>query len=237
MVGGGRTLAPARVVPEAALHALRVTVGQSGVVLGCDGYSAPVLVPIFGPAPVSVAFVGGWWAAQLIVHRCLGHGASVFVDAPDTVTPAQYGALAGLSQWLTLDRLADAAGQQGTAGRVSPAGGDHGRPSRTRPHLVVHDTGPDGPAVYPPPRPWQARLTVLSRVAPTSQQALAQADIVLTQRLDPREAAVVAATLLLPPEFTSQVGVMPNETLAACRAGQVRYLWFTPTGIERQAFG
>jgi hypothetical protein len=232
-----RTLAPATVVPESVLDALRVTVSQTGVALGCDGYGAPVLVPLFGPAPTPVVFVGGWWAAQLLVHRCLGYGATVAIDAPDTA-PAAQGALAGLPQWLALDQLADpAAARRGPAGGVTRMGGDHGRPSRASPRLLLHDVGPGGPAAQQPPRPWQAQVTVLSRVTTTSQRILAQADIVLTQRLDPREAALVAATLLLPPEFASQIGSVPTDALAACRAGQVQFLWFTPTVLERQLFG
>ena len=99
-----RTVGPARVVGETTLTGLAVPLRQSGVLLGRDQAGQPVLAPVFGSRPVSITFVGGWWAAQVLVHRCLGHGATVVVDALDTTMPAQDAAMAGLAHWLTLDR-------------------------------------------------------------------------------------------------------------------------------------
>jgi hypothetical protein len=228
-VVSARTVAPARVVPEAALAALGVAITPTGVVLGRDATSAPVLVRLFGPAPTTVTFIGGWWAAQVVVHRLLAHGASVVVDALVTDTPARYGALAGMQQWLALGEL--------TGGRrVRPASLGPVWANAAQPVLLLSDNGPGG-GQLPAPGPWQTSLRVLTRVTPDNHDLVSSSDVVLTQRLDPREAAMVASALLLPQDFTAHVGALHNEMVAACRTRAVRYVWLTPTTVETQAFG
>ena len=78
---------------------------------------------------------------------------------------------------------------------------------------------------------------MLSRVAAASERLLASAAMVLTQRLDAREAATVAATLGLPDGATAALGRLDHETLAFCRPGRMDHLWLTPTTVERQVFG
>jgi len=227
-----RTIVPARVVPDAALDGLGVTVSPAGVVLGRDGGGVAVLARLFGPAPLSVTFIGGWWAGQVLVHRLLAHGAMVFVDAIDTDTPGRHGMLAGLNQWLALGQLAG--GRQ-----VQTAGQGMVWASASQPVLTLHDHGNTVPAAAQsePPGSWQTRLTVLTRVTPDHHELIAASDVVLTQRLDPREAAVVGAALVLPTEFTTNAGALQNEMVAACRARSVRYVWLTPTTVERRVFG
>jgi hypothetical protein len=229
-----KSIAPARVLPDDALGVLSLTLGPSGVVLGRDSASAPVLVRLFGPEPISVAFVGGWWAAQILIYRCLAHGATVVVDAVDTATPGQNGTLAAQAQWLALDRVASGAGD-----RVRPAAGDPAlsQPaSGSQPLLHLHDLGHTAGS-RPSPQPWQTNLTVLSAVTPASQHIIASADVVLAQRLDPRDAALLGSALLLGPEFTARIAALGNDMVAAFRGQAVRYIWLTPTELERQLFG
>jgi hypothetical protein len=232
---GRRSIAPARAVTENDLESLGLDVEPSGLVLGRDSASAPVLVRLFGSEPVRVAFVGGWWAAQILAGRCLAHGANLVVDAFETPTPGQFGLAAGLSQWLALDRAAGGNGQ-----RVRPMAGDATLTfpaSATQPLLRLHDAGPGGPASWPELQPWQTQLIVISRVTAQSVPLLAGVDLVLAQRLDPLEAGLVGSALLLASEFVTRLGAMDNEMIAAYRGRAVRYVWLNPTALERQLFG
>lgn len=229
-----KSVAPAHALRDGALDALDLTVGPAGVVLGRDSAGAPVLLRLFGPEPMSVTFVGGWWAAQILVHRCLAHGATVLVEAVDNAASAQQGVLAGTAQWLALDRVV---GGSGT--RVRPAAGQPtagGLVSMTQPLLHVRDIGP-GPGVRPSPQPWQTDVTVLSGVTPASHHAIASADVVLTQRLGPHDAALLGSALLLGPEFIRRITAMEDDMVAAFRGQAVRYVWLNPTAQERQYFG
>jgi hypothetical protein len=230
-----RTIAPARVPADGQLDAMGIGVGASGVVLGRDSAAKPVLVRLFGPEPMSVTFVGGWWAAQVLTYRCLAHGAVVVVDALDTATPADHGAMAGLSQWLSLDRATG-----GVGGRVRPMFGGPAPvwpSSAIQPLLRLYDAGPGGPTGRLQLQAWQTQLTVLSRVTAASLPAISGADLVLAQRLDPPEAALIGSALLLGPDFIERFGAMDNEMVAAFRGPAVRYAWLNPTALERQIFG
>ncbi len=235
VTGPAKTTAPALELADRVLGRLTVDIDASGVVLGRDSAGQPVSVRLFGPEPLSVAFIGGWWAAQLLIFRCLAHGATVVVDAVDTTAPASVGTLAGLAQWLSLGHAVGGVGD-----RMRPMAGDlfaAWPASQTRPLLRLHDVGPTGPGGRPELRTWQTQLTVLSHLTPASLQTVAGADVTLVQRLDPPEAALVGSALLLAPEFVARLGAMDNEMIAAFRGAAVRYTWLTPTAIERQAFG
>jgi hypothetical protein len=192
-----------------------------------------VTLRLFGPEPTSVVFVGGWWVAQILVSRCLAYGATVLVEAVDTPTPAQHGVLAGAAQWLALDGVVS-----GSGARVRPAAGQPtaGLASVTQPLLEVHDVGPS-PGARPSPQPWQTNLTVLAGVTPASHPAIASATVVLAQRLAPADAALLGSALFLGPELTAQITAMDNEMVAAFRGQAIRYVWLTPTTVERQYFG
>ena len=224
-----RSVAPAQVETATALGQVGVGVTDAGVVLGRDSAGRPVLARLFGPRPVSVVFVGGWWAAQVLVHRCLAHGAAAVVDALDPAPPT---AMAALAQWRALD-----------PGRVRPLAGDATvawPASVSQPLLRIVDT-PEAAALSHAPRlplqAWHTQLTVLSALDPTTVRLVARADIALIQRLDPAEAALVGSALLLSPEFVARFGAMDNEMIAAFRGPATRYVWLTPTAIERQLFG
>lgn len=289
-MSAGRSVAPAHAVPEGALG-----VEPSGVVLGRDSAGRAVLVRLFGPDPMSVAFVGGWWAARLLVFRCLAHGASVTARAYDPADPARAGAVADTAHWLALDDLSGRAGlvtlatpgasprpAQGagapTAQGASPrtakgvgaptaqgagprtAQGAGPRPAEGAGPRTAQDAGPRtapgagprsataarpllealdlGPAVPPGRRgPWHTRLAVLREVTPAAVPLLADADVLIVQRLPAPQAALLGSALGVRGDLASRLPAMDDEMVAVLGAGSVRYSWLTPTPIERRLFG
>lgn len=220
------------VAPTHALDGLSIGVEPSGVVLGRDSAGRAVLVRLFGPAAMSVAFVGGWWATRLLVFRCLAHGAAVTARAYDPADPARPGAVADAAHWLALDDLS------GRAGRVTLAAPGAGPPrpaNVTRPLLEVHDVGPAVPAGRP--GPWHTRLAVLRQVTPAAVPLLADADVLIVQRLPAAEATLVGAALGAHGDLVARLPAMDDEMVAVFGAGSVRYTWLTPTPIERRLFG
>ncbi|MFY1691705.1 hypothetical protein [Plantactinospora sp. WMMB782] len=232
--GDPKTVAPERRLVGGLLGRLSLDVDAVGVLLGRDAANQPVLVRLFRPEPLTVAFVGDWWTAQLLVFRCLGHGARVAVDAVDAVVPAAAGTIATLAHWLALDRTAGGAGDR--VWRSAYPGGDEPA-DPTRPLLRLRDVGVHGPERRPPTRAWETRLTVLPRLTPAGVPALAGADVVLAQRLTRPEAELVGSALALPRPVWSALTTMDNEMVAAFGGGAVRYAWLTPTRFERQLFG
>jgi hypothetical protein len=230
-----KTAAPELVLAHDVLGAFAIDEDGAGVVLGRDSADRPVLLRLFGAQPLTVAFIGGWWAGQLLVFRCLAHGAAVVVDALDTATPAGAGTVASVAQWLTLVRAAGGVGE-----RALPMAGDASGAwpvGAARPLLRLRDLGPDGPADRPVLQAWQTQLTMLSRLTPAILHTVAGADVVLVQRLEQPEAELVGSALLLRPEVVSTLTVMDNEMVALFRGGVIRYTWLTPTTVERELFG
>ncbi|MEO3922484.1 hypothetical protein ABGB07_01160 [Micromonosporaceae bacterium B7E4] len=232
--GDPKTAAPERRLAGDLLGRLTLDVDAIGVVLGRDGANQPVLLRLFRPEPLTVAFVGDWWTAQVLVFRCLGHGARVAVDAVDAVVPAAAGTIATMAHWLALDRAAGGAGDR-VWRSAYPGGDEPADPSR--PLLRLRDVGVHGPERRPPTRAWETQLTVLPRLTPAGVPVLADADVVLVQRLTQPEAALVGSALALPRPVWSAVTTMGNEMVAAFGGGSARYVWLTPTRVERQLFG
>lgn len=229
-----KTVAPERRLVGNLLGRLAFDVDPIGVVLGRDSANQPLLLRLFRPEPLSVAFVGGWWTAQILLFRCLGHGARVAVEAVDAVNPAAAGTIATMTHWLGLDRTAGGGGDR--VWRSSYAGGDEPA-DPTRPLLRLRDVGTRGPERRPPTRAWETQLTVLPRLTPGGVPVLIDADVVLAQRLTHPEAALVGSALALPTELWSALSTMNNEMVAAFGGGAARYVWLTPTRVERQLFG
>jgi hypothetical protein len=218
-------------VPESQLDAIGLGLESSGLMLGRDSAAAPVRVRIFGPQPLRVAFVGDWWAARILVGRCLALGVVVQVDGLE-LSP-RHGLVAPVSQWLLLDRLAG-----GTSARVrldADAGAAAG--SSAAPVLRLHDVGPGGPPGHLDLGPWQTQLIMLSRVTEASRRTLSTVDLVLAQRLAPQDAGLVGSALLLSREFVGRLSALEDGMVAAVRGLAVRYLWLHPTPTERQLFG
>jgi hypothetical protein len=229
LTGGARTT-----VPELRADALAPTVfpvDADGVILGRDSTGRPVTLRLFDAVPRRVVFIGGWWAAQILVSRCLAVGAMVAVDAHPAADSAD--AVAIGAQWLALGRFAS-----GANGRIRPIPPniDEWPATAAQPVLRLRDVGPAGPASNPR-RPWHTELTVLSTVGPATGRAIADADVVLVQRLAHADADLVRLALELGPEYTPLLGAMENEMVAAFGGGVVRYTWLTPTPVERQLFG
>ena len=234
-----RTVAPVHTVPTADLGQAQVAVPQAGVVLGRDHGGRPVRLDLFRPRPLSVVFIGGWWAVQVVALRCLGSGALILVDQAPSGPPVPAGSAAALGHWSTLDRAArgriHAAAATGTAlvptDPVAPVT-DAGQPL-----LRLHDPGPAGRSVRTAYGPWQTQLTAYSRLTPDSLAAATGADVVLVQRIEPAAAALLGAALSLVPPAVAGLATMDNEMLAAVQDQTVRYLWLAPTAVERQLFG
>ncbi|GAA3734511.1 hypothetical protein GCM10022225_16120 [Plantactinospora mayteni] len=232
--GDPKTVAPERRLVGDLLGRLAVDVDAIGVMLGRDGANQPVPLRLFRPEPLTVAFVGDWWTAQVLLFRCLGHGARVAVEAVDAVNPAAVGTIATMAHWLALDRAAGGAGDR--VWRSAYPGGDEPA-ALARPLLRLRDVGVHGPERRPPTRAWETQLTVLPRLTPAGVPVLAGADVVLVQRLTQPEAALVGSALDLPREGWSTLCTMRNEMVAAFGGGSTRYVWLTPTRFERQLFG
>jgi hypothetical protein len=229
LTGSARTT-----VPDLRADALAPTVfpvDADGVILGRDSTGRAVTLRWFDAVPRRVVFIGGWWAAQILVSRCLAVGAMVAVDAGNAVDAG--GTVANGNQWIALGRFAT-----GANGRVRPVPPniDEWPATAAQPVLRLRDVGPGAP-VPDPRRPWHTELTVLSRVGPATGQTIAAADVVLVQRLSHADADLVRLALDLGPEYTPLLGAMENEMVAAFGGGVVRYTWLTPTPVERQLFG
>lgn len=221
-------------VPELPLNAVAGTVfpvDADGVVLGRDSTGRPVLLRWFDSVPRRLVFIGGWWAAQVLVSRCLAVGAMVAVEARGGADPAEV--VASGNQWLGLGRLVT-----GSNGRVRPmpANVDEWPATAAQPVLRLRDVGPAGAAPRPG-GPWHTELAVLSSVGPAASRSIADADVVLVQRPAQDDADLVRLALNLGPEYTPLLGAMENDMVAAFGGGVVRYTWLTPTPVERQLFG
>ncbi|WP_422770053.1 hypothetical protein ACN28C_25455 [Plantactinospora sp. WMMC1484] len=232
--GDPKTVAPERPLVGDLLGRLSLDLDAIGVLLGRDGANQPVLLRLFRPEPLAVAFVGDWWTTQVLLFRCLGQGARVAVEAVDAVNPAAAGTIATMAHWLALDRAAGGAGDR--VWRSAYPGGDEPA-GPTRPLLRLRDVGVHGPERRPPTRAWETQLTVLPRLTPAGVPVLAGADVVLAQRLTQPEAALVGSALGLARELWAPLAAMQPEMVAAFGGGSARYLWLTPTRLERQLFG
>jgi hypothetical protein len=221
-------------LPVRLLDQLGVDVDGNGVVLGRDSKGSPVRLRVFAPRPVEIAFVGRWWAAQILVLRCLAHGAVVAVEALDTPVAARAGAAVNLAGWLALDHAAGGAGRRVLR---QPADVTAWPVSANIPLLAVHDVGPTGTHRPPPPRPWQARLTVHRELSAAAIPTLVSADVVLVQRLDATEAALLGSALPLDTRVLSYFPSMSDEMLVALEDTRFRYVWLTPTSVERHMLG
>jgi hypothetical protein len=109
--------------------------------------------------------------------------------------------------------------------------------SARQPLLRLHDGGYSLGTGRPPLQSWHTQLTLLSSVALENLQTVAAADVVLVQRLDATLAGLVGSALLLAPEVVTGLGELGYDMVAAFRGGATRYVWLSPTALERQTFG
>ncbi|GIF73773.1 hypothetical protein Asi02nite_32910 [Asanoa siamensis] len=217
------------------LDRLAVTLGETGVALGLDPADRPVLLDLFRPEPTRVAFVGGWWAAQVLVFRCLGHGASVSVEAVDAVDPARTGTLATAAHWLALDEAAGGTGERVVWRRSSPGGPPA---SARRPELWLRDVGAtQHDASARGAGPWPTQLTMLPQLTAASLAVLAGVDLLLVQRLSAVEAELLASSYPIDPGWLQRLTTMDNDMVAALGGGAIRLVRLMPTATERRLFG
>jgi hypothetical protein len=230
VTGVSRTIAPGHALTGRSIGRVGYAVAPGRVVVGRTSENRPVLLPLFGPRPLRVAFVGGLWAANIVVLRCLGHGATVEVDAIDTVDRPAAGTLAPLRWWLSLDQTAG-----GTGDRVRPV--DPGRPeppaTAVRPVLRIHDTGSGGAVRTPAAGPWRTELALLPRLTP----AAVGAQPLLVQRLTQPEIALIAQATGPGNTALPLLGKLDNEMVAVVDNRSVEFVWLTPTPLERRLFG
>jgi hypothetical protein len=237
-----RSVVPERRLTGSQIARVGFTLPQSGLVVGRDNTGRPVSLRLFGPRPLRVTFVGGWWAAQILVLRCLGYGANIAVEAVGGHDPAS-GTLATLGHWLALDRTAGGAGNRvwsAVPGQPDPPG------AAGRPLLRLRDTGPGtgAGAVLAAPAPWRTELTVLPRLTEAGVNAVAGADAVLMQRLTQPEADLAASGLAWQRSSLAALSVLDNEMVAVVEKAAtgasgrtVTFVWLTPTKLERMLFG
>lgn len=199
----------AHACPADALDALAPPVPRGGVLLGRDPDRRPVLVDVFRHRPTRLVLVGGVWPARLVLLRCLAVGARA-VASP------------GQPDWVSLGRWAT-----GVDHCVLPPG-EVLAPHPAAPVLVSVDaTG----GAAPQPAGWQAAAVTCTR--PTAA-LLAGADLLVTGKLLPADAQLVAATFGLAGDAVSLLSRMYDDMVAVVERGSVRFAWPTPSPAERE---
>lgn len=222
-IGGARTAAAEQVLPRATVDRLTVEAGPAGLVLGVDAARRPVRLRLVRPTPTRVTYVGGGWAARLLVFRLLALGARVAVWAADP------------RPWTALDATAVGTGTRIFA--VSPAQPVDLPADDAHPVVHLHDPGPGGVPGRLRLGPWQTQLTVLGQVTSTVTAALAGSDLLLLQRISETEAVLAAASLGLSAETTARLRAMPDDVVSVVNQRVDLPVWPTPTSIERHLFG
>jgi hypothetical protein len=229
--------------PGSALRRLVATAGPAGLVLGRDHSGAFVPVRLLRPEPTHAVLVGGSWAARLLAFRCLGVGARVNVVTGGWSHWSGFGERAGAPAHLSVMSVgpgfeAGRLGERRAAPIEIPTPGGADEPAgSTRPVVHIYDVGPSGPVDRPPLTTWHTQLVVLSQLSTHGGPALAEADIVLLQRLDAEEASLCESLLRLPPETADRLQQMHEDMLAVLAPGADNYLWFAPTPVEYEILG
>lgn len=227
-MSGGSPLAAARALPvpahvgaPAAVGALRLDIGPAGLVVGLDRGGDPVVLRLFRAAPVRLVLVGGEWAASLLAFRSLAVGARVAVHT--AAAPGQ--AWTGLLPWAAATGNRLSIDGRSTSAGLAPA------PTRAEPLLEILDGRPDD---RPEQAGWRAALTLVRR---PDDAALAGADAVLLQRLEPDDASAVANSLRVSDETAELLSRLTDDMVAIIGGGADRYVWLSPTEVERRLFG
>jgi hypothetical protein len=207
--------------PAAALDQLQLRVGSVGLLLGHGRAGEPVTLRLFQARPTRVVLVAESWAAQLVTSRALRFGARVVVFTPE---PAG---------WIDLGRRATGRTDRVTV--LSPGAPVHRTASPDSPVLRVYIADAPGPDL---PQ-WTTCLTVVPPVTvtdlgirPDRAFLFAGADVLLVQRLSPREVASLMPVLRLPRELQQALPALPDGVLAAVTRAGIQYAWTGPPGIE-----
>ncbi|EHR48549.1 hypothetical protein SacmaDRAFT_0239 [Saccharomonospora marina XMU15] len=207
--------------PDHALDQLQLTGASFGFRLGRNQSGLPVALSLFQPSPRTACLIGGVWLAKLVAFRALRLGARVVVSS---VEP---------DGWADLGRAAT-----GRADRVVVLAADMAADvtaSAGRPVLRLHDA-PHPPAAEQP-APWRTQLTVLRQLVPPHGTVLAQADLVIAQRLTPNETSVAATALRLPPAVAGQLPRLRDDMVATLAGPASEFVWLEPTEPEQTRLG
>jgi hypothetical protein len=205
-----------------ALGSMRWRAPGAGLILGADRDRQPVLVPLFQPAPVRLAAVGGAWLAQVLALRALALGSRVVVL---THAPAR---------WDTFDERLT--GSAGLVTVLPPPARPELTATERRPALVIYDSEPDTLALLPG-GPWQAHLVLVPHLTADTAPLLRGAALVLLERLSAGEAGVAAGALWLDDQTAQLLQALEPDMLAVFSAEDSRYVWLTPTQVESRFLG
>jgi hypothetical protein len=206
-----------------ALGRLGVPLRPEGLVLGRDRNGEPVVVRVFSDEVRDSVLVGGWWAALLIAFRAVALGCRVVVN---TTSPHQWhglGRAAGQESDVTVLGAADAAStwDDGASRRV----------------LWIVDTGAAGGRTEAPTTRGHTRLTLLPQLSPLVVDLLPTVHLVILQRLDPHEVAVMRSVWRMSGATPDLLQQMNDDMLAIVGGHADRYLWVNPTSIEERILG
>jgi hypothetical protein len=210
--------------PPRSLGRLTATAGSVGVAIGRQHTGELAPIRVFRPEPTRVAAVGSAWLPRLIAFRCLGAGARVEIT---TAAPV---------------RWADVAGIAGTPDRVL-VGGAIGRPtavasSSLQPLLLINDVGLGGGGTESVPiGGWQTLLTAVPSLTPAAAPVVAEANVVVLQRLSAEEAEVCVSTLHLSADVETKLRQLHDDMLVVVVSGVPHFLWFATTPTEEQLLG
>ncbi|GAA3012680.1 hypothetical protein K388_04923 [Streptomyces sp. KhCrAH-43] len=210
-------------LPVEQLAALRLPVGDDGVVAGTDAQGQPAVLGMFRPAQLDVVVIGSVWTAQVLALRTAGTGARVAVE---TARPQAWTGLAqaagGSQQCMTVHDV-----QQ-----VGPQGA-----SVTSPVLVVRDCGMRPPRSRLATGPWQSVLTLLPFLGPTAPKLVEHAGLVGIQRVSPEEAAVLGRILRLPRVNAEALSQLGDDMVLWCTPKHRKLVKMQPTDIEAGLLG
>lgn len=203
--------------------------GDSGaVVLGSGPDRNPVLLTALRERPTNVVVVAGLHLARQIALRAMATGAWIVIGTPRP------------DPWRP---LVDAAGR-GPDGRPAPVVSILAqnqmtlpRGSEDTPVLVVYDGGraPGDPTA--PRSPWQCSLTVLPELTRQSAPLVAQADLVLVQRLPLIQAQVAGRIWRLPTRQMEQLVALPEDQAMAFGRDRMQPVHLVTTPTETSILG
>ncbi|WP_281899362.1 type VII secretion protein EccE [Phytohabitans aurantiacus] len=190
-----------------------------GVLFGRDVDRRATVVRLFRPWPTEMVVIGGRATAQVLALRALAVGAQVCVR---TARYAEWTALAQAAR--CPDRLVVGAEPPRVAAPY-------------RPTLVVDDLDPDGATTRAPLGPWQARLTVATRLSPAGARRLAEAHLAVLHRIGEDEADVAARALGMTGDTPRALTRLPDDMVALVGGGVNSYTWLEATEWERTVTG